>query len=108
LTYVVTEPCIRCKYTDCVTVCPVECFHEGPASLAIDPEVCIDCGACVSECPVNAIYPDSDVPPEYAEYLELNARLSAAWPVIGSAKEPPPDAAEWAERKDKRAFLESG
>ena len=75
MTHVVTEACIRCKYTDCVTVCPVDCFHEGPNFLAIDPEECIDCTLCVSECPVDAIFRDVDLPKGMEEYPELNARL---------------------------------
>ncbi len=106
MTHVVTEACIRCKYTDCVSVCPVDCFHEGPNFLVIDPDVCIDCGVCIPECPIEAIVEESDLPPEQAEYLALNAQLATTWPVIASSKEPLPDADEWAERADKRALLE--
>jgi ferredoxin len=106
MTYVVTEPCIRCKYTDCAEVCPVDCFHEGPNFLAIDPEVCIDCAVCVPECPVDAIYPDDRVPPDQQRFLGLNAELARQWPVITRRKDPPADADQWAERPDKLAFLE--
>ena len=77
---VVTEPCFGCKYTDCAVVCPVECFHEGTSILFIDPEECIDCGACVSECPVEAIYHEDDVPDQWREYIDLNREMSARCP----------------------------
>jgi ferredoxin len=105
MTFVVTEACIRCKYTDCVAVCPVDCFHEGPNFLAINPEVCIDCAVCVPECPVGAIVADTDVPAEQRSYIELNARLAAQWPVISQAREPLPDAEAWASVVDKRVQL---
>lgn len=73
MAYVVADPCVKCKYTDCVAVCPVDCFYEGKNSLAINPDECIDCGACEPECPVNAIFPDSSVPAEWAAYGGLNA-----------------------------------
>ena len=73
MTYVVTESCIQCKYTDCVEICPVDCFHEGPNFLAIDPDVCIDCGICEPECPVNAIFPEDQVPTEWASYTQMEA-----------------------------------
>jgi len=106
MTYVVTESCIRCKYTDCAAVCPVTCFHEGPNFLVIDPDECIDCDVCVPECPVNAIFPDSELPPGQERFLALNAELAQEWPVIDSKKDPPPDAEEWAEIKDKLLYLE--
>ncbi len=106
MTYVVTGPCIRCKYTDCVEVCPVDCFHEGPNFLAIDPEVCIDCALCVPECPVDAILPDDRVPDDQQHFIELNETLSQQWPVLARRIDPPPDADDWAERGDKLAFLE--
>ena len=105
MTHVVTEACIRCKYTDCVAVCPVECFHEGENFLAIDPAVCIDCGVCIPECPVEAIVEEKDLRPEQAEYLALNAELAAIWPLITQSHEPLLDADEWAERQGKRALL---
>jgi len=82
MTYVVTENCIKCKYTDCVEVCPVDCFHEGPNYLVIDPDECIDCSLCEPECPINAIVAEEDMKPEDEPYLALNAELSAIWPVI--------------------------
>lgn len=106
MTYIVTESCIRCKYTDCVEVCPVDCFHEGPNMLVIDPEECIDCSLCEPECPVTAIYAEDDLPPDQREFLELNTELSLIWPVISTMKPAPPDAADWDEVKDKKQYLE--
>ncbi|MDE2088841.1 MAG: DUF3470 domain-containing protein [Gammaproteobacteria bacterium] len=106
MTYVVTEPCIKCKYTDCVEVCPVDCFHEGANFLAIDPNVCIDCGLCVDECPVNAIWKVDDLPQDYANYVRLNAEFARLWPVIKRRKDPPPDADAWAQVKDKSQHLD--
>lgn len=105
MTYVVTESCIRCKYTDCVSVCPVDCFHEGPNFLVINPEECIDCHLCVDECPVNAIFPEEDVPDNQREFIEINARLSQKWPTIAQVKPAPDDADHWAEVKDKKHLL---
>ena len=101
MTYVVTESCIRCKYTDCVDVCPVDCFREGPNFLAIDPDECIDCTLCVAECPVEAIFAEDDVPDDQRHFIALNAELAAQWKPIVERKEAPPDAEEWAKRKDK-------
>ncbi|MGK7295662.1 MAG: ferredoxin FdxA [Candidatus Wenzhouxiangella sp. M2_3B_020] len=106
MTFVVVENCIKCKYTDCVEVCPVDCFHEGPNFLAIDPEECIDCTLCEPECPVEAIYPEDDLPDDQKEFLELNAELSRQWPVITERKDPPPDAEEWEDVPNKREMLE--
>src|SRR3990167_4546009 len=77
MTFVVTEQCIRCKYTDCVEVCPVDCFYEGPNFLAINPDECIDCALCEPECPVDAIYSEDDLPEKYQPFLQLNAELAA-------------------------------
>ena len=85
---VVTEPCFGCKYTDCAVVCPVECFREGTSILFIDPEVCIDCGACVPECPTEAIYHEDDVPDQWRDYIDLNREMSARCPQIIEKKTP--------------------
>jgi len=105
MTFVVTEACIRCKYTDCVTVCPVDCFHEGPNFLVIDPAMCIDCAVCVPECPVDAIVADTDVPAGQTSFIEMNARLAAQWPVISQSREPLPEAEQWASVEGKRVHL---
>ena len=107
MTYVVTEACVRCKYTDCVAVCPVECFHEGPNFLVINPDGCIDCGVFVPECPVGAIYAEDDLPAGQEAFIALNAELAAVWPSIAEAREPLADAERWAEVVDKRAFLDT-
>lgn len=106
MTYVVTDACIKCKYTDCVDVCPVDCFHEGPNFLVIDPEECIDCTLCVAECPVEAIYAEDDVPDDQRGYIALNAELAKVWAVIVEKKDPLPDADDWAGVKDKLKYLE--
>ncbi|MDE2388463.1 MAG: ferredoxin family protein [Betaproteobacteria bacterium] len=101
MAYVVTENCIKCKYTDCVDVCPVDCFREGANFLVIDPDECIDCTLCVAECPVEAIYAEDDVPDEQVHFIDLNAELSKQWRPIIEKKDPLPDADEWASVKDK-------
>ena len=106
MTFVVTESCIKCKYTDCVEVCPVDCFHEGPNFLVINPEECIDCDMCEPECPVDAILSEDDLPEDQTEFLEINEELSTQWPVLTVRKDPPDDAAEWEEVKDKRQYLD--
>ena len=106
MTHVVTEACIRCKYTDCVDVCPVDCFREGPNFLAIDPDECIDCSLCVPECPVEAIYAEDDVPDDQRRYIALNAELAKGWPAIIERKDSLPDAEEWATVKDKHDQLQ--
>ena len=106
MTFVVVENCIKCKYTDCVEVCPVDAFHEGPNFLAINPDECIDCTLCEPECPVNAIYPEDDVPAGQEHYTPLNAELCEIWPVITERKDPPADAAEWENKPDKLRLLE--
>ena len=104
--FVVTEACIKCKYTDCVEVCPVDCFHEGPNMLVIDPDECIDCTLCEPECPVEAIMSEEDVPDQLQEYIDLNAELAKEWPVINEMKDPPEDADEWKTVKGKLKYLE--
>jgi ferredoxin len=106
MAYVVTESCIKCKYTDCVDVCPVDCFHEGPNMLVIDPEECIDCTLCVAECPVEAIFAEDDVPTEQRGFIAINAELAKKWSQIIERKEAPSDADEWAKVKDKKKLLE--
>ena len=106
MTFVVTENCIKCKYTDCVEVCPVDCFHEGPNFLVIDPDECIDCSLCEPECPANAIFAEDDLPAEQEKFLELNEELSRDWPVITEKKEPPADAEDWDGKDDKLQYLE--
>lgn len=106
MTYVVTESCIKCKYTDCVDVCPVDCFHEGPNFLVIDPDECIDCTLCVAECPAEAIFAEDDVPAGQVQLIQLNAELAKQWPVITERKEPPADADEWKDVAGKLSMLE--
>ena len=106
MTYVVTESCIRCKYTDCVDVCPVDCFREGPNFLVIDPDECIDCTLCVAECPAEAIFAEDDVPPDQQHCTALNAELSKIWKPIVERKDPPADADEWVSVKGKLQYLE--
>ena len=106
MTYVVTESCIKCKYTDCVDVCPVDCFHEGPNCLVIDPEECIDCTLCVAECPAEAIFAEDDVPAGQELFIALNAELAKKWPAIIERKEPPADADEWLQKPGTRDLLE--
>ena len=106
MTFIVNEICIKCKYTDCVEVCPVDCFHEGPNMLVIDPEECIDCTLCEPECPIDAIVSEDDLTDDQHYLLELNAELSRDWPVLTEQKEAPEDAAEWEEVPDKMQYLE--
>ena len=107
MTYVVTDDCIRCKYTDCVEVCPVDCFYEGENMLVIHPDECIDCGVCEPECPVDAIRPDTD--PGMEKWVEFNLKYSEAWPVITMRRDPPADAEkfEGAEGKLEKYFSEA-
>ena len=105
MTFIVTNNCIRCKYTDCVEVCPVDCFYEGPNFMVIDPEGCIDCALCEPECPAQAIVSDTELPDEQRDFLVLNTNLSKIWPNITEKKEPPQDAAAWDGIPDKRKHL---
>jgi len=106
MTYVVVDNCIKCKYTDCVEVCPVDCFHEGPNFLAIDPEECIDCTLCEPECPAEAIFAEDDIPDGQEHFIALNEELAKGWPVITEQKAPLADAAEWDGKTDKLEYLE--
>ena len=106
MTFVVIDKCIKCKYTDCVEVCPVDCFHEGPNMLVIDPEECIDCTLCEPECPIEAILSEDDLTDEQREWLPLNAELSQEWPVITEMKAAPEDAEEWENVEGKVQYLE--
>ena len=105
MTHVVTESCIRCRYTDCVDVCPVDCFREGPNFLSIDPDECIDCAVCVAECPVNAIYAEEDVPTDQQDFIKLNVELSRKWPSITKTKAALADADAWKDVPQKLQFL---
>ena len=105
MTHVVTDNCIKCKYTDCVEVCPVDCFYEGENMLVIHPDECIDCGVCVAECPAEAIFPDTDSAAE-PSWLELNREFSAKWPNITQKKEPMPEADAQNGVADKRRFFD--
>lgn len=106
MTHVVTEACIKCRYTDCVDVCPVDCFHVGPNFLVIDPEECIDCAVCVPECPVEAIYAEEDLPEDQLHFIALNAELSQQWEVISRTQDPLPEAEEWKDTPNKLEWLE--
>ena len=106
MTFVVTENCIKCKYTDCVEVCPVDCFYEGPNFLVINPDECIDCALCEPECPIDAIKSEDDLSEEQRFFLQLNAELSPDWPNITAKKEGLPDAKSWENLSNKREHLE--
>ena len=105
VTHVVTENCINCKYTDCVEVCPVDCFHAGHNMLVIDPDECIDCTLCIEECPVDAIFPEEEVPPGEEHFLELNRQLAPQWPVLARKVPEPEDAKQWDGVPGKLALL---
>ena len=99
MTYVVTENCIKCKYMDCVEVCPVDCFYEGENFLVIQPDECIDCGVCEPECPAEAIKPDTESGLE--SWLELNAQYAKSWPNVTIKRDALPDAKQWDGQSDK-------
>ena len=99
MTYIVNDKCIKCKFTDCVDVCPVDCFYEGENMLVINPDECIDCGVCEPECPVDAIV--SDTEEGATDWLELNDKYSRKWPNITESKESLPNANEHENEIDK-------
>jgi ferredoxin len=104
MTYIVTENCIKCKYMDCVEVCPVDCFYEGENMLVIHPDECIDCGVCEPECPAEAIVPDTE--PGNEKWLELNAEYALSWPnITRKGDNPPPDADEWNGKDNKEQYF---
>ncbi len=103
MTYVVLENCVKCKFTDCVEVCPVDCFYEGENFLAIHPDECIDCGVCEPECPAEAIVPDTE--PDIDDWLEINRKYAEEWPNITRKREPPADADEWKDKPGKLQYL---
>ncbi|VEF09280.1 ferredoxin [Pseudomonas fluorescens] len=106
MTFVVTDNCIKCKYTDCVEVCPVDCFYEGPNFLVIHPDECIDCALCEPECPAVAIFSEDEVPNGMENFIQLNAELADVWPNITERKDPLPDSAEWDGKPNKIEQLE--
>ncbi len=106
MAFIVAEPCVACKYTDCVAVCPVDCFYEGANFLVIHPDECIDCGACEPVCPTKAIFPEDDLPEKWKEYIALNADLSTKWPNISEKKSPMPGADSFKETPNKRGELD--
>ncbi len=103
MAYVVTENCILCKYTDCVAVCPVDCFYEGENFLVIHPDECIDCGVCEPECPAEAIKPDSE--PGTEKWLALNAEYAKIWPNVTIKKDAMADAEAWDGKPGKEGLL---
>lgn len=106
MTFVITDNCIKCKYTDCVEVCPVDCFYEGPNFLVINPDECIDCALCEPECPTKAIFSEEDVPENQKHFTAINARLAKKFPNITHKKSPLPDAEQWDGVPDKLQYLE--
>ena len=104
--FVVGDNCIKCKHTDCVEVCPVDCFYEGPNFLVIHPDECIDCALCEPECPVEAIFADDEIPSGQEEFIELNAELAEIWPNIIEKIDPPSDHQQWANVPNKLKHLE--
>ena len=106
MTFVVTENCIKCKYMDCVEVCPVDCFHVGPNFLVIDPDECIDCTLREPECPAEAIFSEEELPAGQEAFTALNKELAKQWPVISERGTAPADGKEWDGKPDKLKLLE--
>lgn len=106
MTHIVAEPCVNCKYTECVAVCPVDCFYEGQNTLLIHPDECIDCGACVPVCPTTAIFSEDDLPEKWKEYLEIATQYASEWPNISEKKDAMPGADDWAKIDAKRDKLD--
>ncbi len=107
MAYVIAEPCIKCRYTDCVEVCPVNCFYEGANFLAIHPAECIDCGACEPVCPTKAIFAEDDLPAKWADYKGINAECSSRWPNISQKKNALPEAEEYKNVDSKRHLFDA-
>ena len=108
MTHLVTEACLKCKYTDCVEVCPVDCFYEGENMLVINPDECIDCGVCIPECPVEAIICDEEISPDASDllkWLEINREYSTQWPNITIQKKPLPEADDYKDQPNKGRFF---
>ena len=105
MTYIVKDECIKCKLTDCVEVCPVDCFYEGPNFLVINPDECIDCGACVPECPVGAIFEESEVPEKWDHYIDYNEKMAQIWPNIFDQQDPHPECEKYQDVDDKSDLL---
>ena len=106
MTYVVSDKCIKCKLTDCVDACPVDCFHEGPNMLVINPEECIDCNLCVAQCPIDAIFEEDNLPKDQQHMIEINEKYSQIWPILDHTKPPPADADDWIDIPNKIQYLE--
>ena len=105
MAFVVADNCVLCKHTDCVEVCPVDCFYEGENFLVINPDECIDCGLCEPECPVNAIFEENELPDDQKQYIQINADLSRNWPNINKKKDALPDAEKWDGVPNKLQYL---
>ena|SRR6056300_1619672 len=105
MAFIVTDSCIECKHTDCVEVCPVDCFYEGENFLVINPDECIDCGLCEPECPVDAIFSEDELPADQIKFIEINEELSKEWPNISQKKDALPQAEKYKNQNDKFNLL---
>ena len=105
MAFIVTESCIKCKHTDCVEVCPVDCFYEGPDFLVIHPDECIDCALCEPECPIDAIFSEDELPSDQIDFIEFNAKLSEVYENITEARPPLPEAEKYKDTKNKRELI---